>query len=371
MAEPPTDDVLTEKIAKKALRDFFREKPFVFIGTGLSCALDSRFGMPALRDVLFDKLQSVKSFSKEQQKEWSSVQQALDKGSGLENALDNVADEGLLECITKATGDFIAGLDREHCLQLASNASEWPGTPMVQRLLNAMSEGDGALHVLTPNYDMLFEYACEAANITYSDGYVGGVEKVLNWRAVIRLLSPPQKRVVRNKARNISKPAKHIRLYKVHGSLNYFFHRGRVAAIDAWMWNPPDDAKRIMITPGLSKYEVLQHYRRELLKSADNAIEGSSRFLFIGYGFNDSHLEEYIKRKLVDQKCQGLIITRSANPSIHALLEQADNLWLVSQIDDGTSENSQIYNKRYGTAYSVENRQLWVMTEFITYALGG
>ena len=44
--------ILTEDIAGEALRNFFREKPFLFFGTGLSCALDARFGMLALKDAL-------------------------------------------------------------------------------------------------------------------------------------------------------------------------------------------------------------------------------------------------------------------------------------------------------------------------------
>ena len=43
---------LTEEIAVTAIREFFGDKPFVFFGTGMSCALDSRFGMPSLKDEL-------------------------------------------------------------------------------------------------------------------------------------------------------------------------------------------------------------------------------------------------------------------------------------------------------------------------------
>ena len=44
--------ILTEDIAVEALRNFFREKPFLFFGTGMSCAIDTRFGMGALKDAL-------------------------------------------------------------------------------------------------------------------------------------------------------------------------------------------------------------------------------------------------------------------------------------------------------------------------------
>jgi hypothetical protein len=45
-----TIEELDEGKAIEVLRYFFRAKPFVFFGTGMSCALDRRFGMPALTD---------------------------------------------------------------------------------------------------------------------------------------------------------------------------------------------------------------------------------------------------------------------------------------------------------------------------------
>lgn len=45
-------EILTEEVAFKKIRDFFREKPFLVFGTGMSCALDTKFGMHALQDEL-------------------------------------------------------------------------------------------------------------------------------------------------------------------------------------------------------------------------------------------------------------------------------------------------------------------------------
>ena len=43
---------LIKAIAFKALGEFFRDKPFVFFGSGMSCAIDSGFGVHALKDAL-------------------------------------------------------------------------------------------------------------------------------------------------------------------------------------------------------------------------------------------------------------------------------------------------------------------------------
>jgi hypothetical protein len=184
------------------------------------------------------------------------------------------------------------------------------------------------------------------------------------------LLKPEQICQIRKKT-TVYKYKKHVRLYKVHGSLNYFFHRNAVIENNAWMWYPPDYAERVMITPGLLKYQTLQRYRQELLQSADAAIDKATHFLFLGYGFNDSHLEEYIKRKLIAQACHGLIITKDSNDRIVYLLERSDNLWLVCKLVDETAIGSRVYNKKYADWLMLPGKNIWDIGEFTTYILGG
>lgn len=361
---------LTKDIAIDALRSFFREKPFLFFGTGMSCALDVRFGMDALKEALVDQMKSH-SLHDAQEKDWSVVEEALQIGSDLESALDSVRDPDLLKMITKITGSFIASVDRDYAFQIAQGNTEWPATCFLKKLVDTLPEGDPILHVLTPNYDMLFEYACDSVNIPYANGFSGGVERQMDWSAVERSLLSPKKASQGKRLRDVYKYRKHIRFYKVHGSLNYFFHRNAVIENNAWMWNPPDFTERVMITPGLSKYETLQHYRQELLQSADTAINKASFFLFIGYGFNDTHLEEYIKRKLIGQSCHGLVITRDSNPRITSLLAEAANLWLVCKLEGADSEGTRIFNKQYSDWLNLPNKKLWDIQEFTTQILGG
>lgn len=361
---------LTEDKAIEALRNFFREKPFLFFGTGMSCALDTQFGMSALKDALLEGMQS-RTLTDAQNTEWDAVVSVLDNGTDLENALNPVNDQSLLKILTGITGAFIAELDKKYAFRIANNESQWPATRILKKLVETLPEGDPILHALTPNYDMLFEYACDSAEIPYTNGLFGGVERRKDWKAVDRALLEPEQICQGRKIKTVFKHKKHVRLYKVHGSLNFFFHRNSVIENNAWMWCPPGYAERVMITPGLSKYQILQKYRQELLQSADAAIEKATRFLFLGYGFNDSHLEEYIKRKLITQKCQGLIITRDSNIRIESLLKQADNLWLVCKMEDQAANGSRVYNKQYSDWLMLPGENLWDIGEFTTQILGG
>lgn len=359
--------LLTEEIAIRAIRDFFRGKPFVFFGTGISCAMDAGFGMPALRDELTERMQE-RSLTATQASEWQTVVSALQHGADLESSLNSVNDHGLLMTVTEITGAFVAGLDRRFAYSIAQGAAEWPLSRLLSRLIDTLPESDGVLHVLTPNYDLLFEYACDFLGVPYTNGLFGGIERKEDWAAVDRALLEPCKICQGKKIKTVYRSKKHARLYKVHGSLNYFLHRNTVIENNAWMWNPPDFAERVMITPGLSKYQALQRYRRELLQHADGAVESATHFLFLGYGFNDSHLEEYAIRKLVTQSSPGLIVTRDCNSRIESLLEQSTNLWLICKLDgeDGT----RIFNKNFSGWLELKSQNLWDVRDFTARIFG-
>ncbi|MBZ0220374.1 MAG: SIR2 family protein [Candidatus Methylomirabilis sp.] len=365
-----TLETLTEDIAIEGLRNFFREKPFLFFGTGMSCSLDMRLGMPALKDALIAEIKT-RPLPVAQAKEWKRVEIALQTGSDLESALNEISEQDLLKTITEVTGAFVATVDRECAFRIAKGEVKWPATQFLKKIVDSLPESDRILHALTPNYDMLFEYACDSARIAYTNGFFGGVEKNMDWHAVDRALLLRRYVNQRRKRKAVYKHRKHVRLYKVHGSLNYFFHRSAVIENNAWTWGPPDFAQRVMITPGLSKYEMLQCYRQELLKAADAAIDRENHFLFLGYGFNDKHLEEYIRRKLVTQSCKGLIITRDCNSRIESLLSDAANLWIVCKSQDASCEGTRVFNKKYSDWLNLPDKRLWEISEFTTHILGG
>jgi hypothetical protein len=362
--------LLTEEIAYRTFRDFFREKPLVFFGTGMSCALDQGFGMDALKNVLIREIAKL-PLPPDQQKKWNLVVQLLKKGVDLEQAMDHATDVRLVRKISIITSDYLSKLDGSMSHRIASDKSQWPAINMVSRLVESLPNSDPILHVITPNYDLLFEYACDKARILYTSGLYGGVIKRRDWQATSCALKEQSRSFVGKKAVNSCKYKKHIRLYKVHGSLNYFFYQDELVENNTWICSPPSYADRVIITPGLSKYQFLHKFRQELLQPADKEIEKSSRFLFMGYGFNDNHLEEYITRKLITQACQGLIITRDTNPRIEAVLAKASNLWLICRSDRSDIPGSRIFNNKFSDWLYVRNDNLWVVNEFNSKILGG
>ena len=358
---------LTKEIAIDRIRNFFRDKPLVIFGTGLSCALDSRFGMPALKDKLLQTVQPDSDAS-EQQEQWTQVVEALESGCDLETALGHVQNHLLVHEIIRATSRFIACIDRKYGLQIACGETIWPATAFFKCLVDTLPEGDPILHVLTPNYDTLFEHACDVSNIHYTNGFVGGLKRRNDWQAAAQSLLRKQKQLQGKRLKTTFKPRRHIRIYKIHGSLNFFSYRNEIIENNSWMWNVPKEFNRVMIVPGHSKYQILQQYRQELQVPADREIDKSDCFLFLGYGFNDTHLETYIKRKLTTQSCKGLIVTRDCNARIKALLDKAENLWLVCKAEK--NRGTRIFNKKYAGWLNLPTKELWDICIFTKEILG-
>jgi len=363
--------VLTEDIAYKALQNFFQQKPFVLFGTGTSCAVDTRFGMDALKEHLLSEIQK-KYLDDNQRRQWESVINNLNNGADLESAMNDVQDDSLTKKIIECTATFIATLDREYSVKILLGEIEWPAVTLFERLVGGLPETDRILHVATTNYDLLAEYAFERAGIPYINGFSGGVNRCMDWtqagRSMIYFENIPKGRV----SRHIPKIKKHIRLYKVHGSLNTFTLDSAIVENNAWMYEPPNDIERLMITPGTSKYERLHKYRTELLGEHDRAIEKHNAFLFIGFGFNDNQLtNNTIKRKLKEQKCPGLIITRDCNPRIESYINECANLWLVCKHPGEDNNGSRIFNPLFKDWLHINDKQLWDASVFTNEILGG
>ncbi|MBI4329885.1 MAG: SIR2 family protein [Chloroflexi bacterium] len=360
---------LTRGVAFEALRNFFREKPLVFLGSGMSCALDDRFSMQELAKVLIDKVPPL-LVSAQEKKEWYAVADALRKGRDLESAMGSVLDQSLVERITETAGGFISEVSCDCCLKVIEGRSEWPAGALLKVLVDTLPAADPVLNVVTPNYDLVMEHACEHLGVPYTNGFSGGLVRTINWPASEQSMWMSTRKLFANRLRYSYMVRKHIRLHKVHGSINYFTFGAKVIENNEWIIDPPAFVQRVMITPGVSKHEKLQMYRQELLQRADEAIERESRFLFLGYGFNDVHLEQYIRRKLIDQASYGLIITRDSNPRIQTILDAAANLWLVCR-GTGSLPKTTISNCQYPRSLCLDNSLLWDVAEFKRQILGG
>ncbi|MGI9277392.1 MAG: hypothetical protein ACR2PT_21410 [Endozoicomonas sp.] len=356
---------LTWEIARPALENFFSEKPFILFATGTSCALDKDFGMPALEKHLKAELST--GLSKSQQAQWQDVLSALKSApNNFEAAMDCIKDDALTNKVVDLTGNFVSKLDKRYAPSILTGEKTWPAALTLKTLFDRYTRsGDTRLDCGTPNYDLLGEYSFCYEGIHYLTGFSGGFCRELDWKKATKEVIS-----YKSSSRKISPVTKpHIRLHKPHGSLNTFDLNDRMVQCDAWIETPPKHVQRAMITPGTEKYQKLHRYRSDLLAEYDKAVERHNRFLFLGFGFNDTQLvNATFKRKLQQGHCEGLIITRDTNERIEEWLSQSPNLWLVCKQEN--NDFTRIKNSRYDEWLELKKQKLWDFDEFTQVILG-
>lgn len=359
---------LTEDIAYKSMQKFFETRPFVLFGTGTSCAVDSRFGMGGLQSFLLNEM-SKHTLSDIQLKEWNSVCEDLKNEIDFETSMNRVNNRGLMELIVSSTAKFIASIDKCYSEKILNGSVKWPAIKIIKKLVEGRVT-DRILHVATTNYDCLAEYAFVKADVPYTTGFVGEIHRKLDWSKADKYKVSEETVAYGKQIRNVILKERHIRFYKVHGSLNTFKINNMIFENNSWMYDTPNGVERCLITPGKLKFECLLEDGNDLLKQFYDAFERHNAFLFIGFGFNDKQLiNSKMMNKLCEQKNPGLIITKEINSRTQKLLNECDNLWIVCKQSD--NDGTRIYNKRFANWIYMDDRQLWNTEVFANEILGG
>jgi len=139
------------------------------------------------------------------------------------------------------------------------------------------------LEVFTVNYDLLIETALEEVGALWFDGFVGSLQ------------APFRVDLVENVAGNDDAlPPSFVRLWKLHGSLNWAWRKDPAGIVR--LGKPAPEGEAAAIYPADTKYEesrrvpfvvLMDRFRRAL-------YEPETLLLISGYAFGDQHLDELI-----------------------------------------------------------------------------
>ncbi|MGM9473447.1 SIR2 family protein [Pseudarthrobacter sp. YS3] len=320
------------------------------IGSGLSCA----YGLPGMGSLADSLRSSVPSRIRAlglKNDSWSVVEQRLAEGDGLEKALDSLhIDDPLIPLIVSLTAEII--LAAEHTAVSKMLASNEPCA--IRQLMSYITKTNVAANVVTTNYDRLVELACALADITVDTGFSGNFLGHYDEAA-----SKEQLALVRRTGRRQPTIAwkTHIRLAKPHGSLDWYDYLGQPVRSEIDL-----DSRRLMITPGLSKYRSGYERPFDSQKNrAIKAIDGASSLLFVGYGFNDDHLQTHLDPRF-GKGVRTTILTQELTDSALMYVERypailAMDMWP----DDPTSTRARML----GETMKIEGLALWNLADLI------
>jgi hypothetical protein len=312
---------------KRQLQEHLGDGLVLVIGSGLSCAE----GIPGMGPLGFHLVTHIPAMlSENDSKLWEEIHPLIET-EGLEAALLKHAPTASLEtAIVQSTGNFIADAEAAIITEVFNNAR----TLRLTKLLPHLIKPDKGIPIVTTNYDRLVELACEEAGLGVDTMFCGHfaaklapLESLWSFCRKVKLVAKSVRYTWAPKA-NVFKP---------HGSLDWYHRDGGPVRYAGALPLP-----RLIITPGLNKfrngYESPFDKHRE---KGNDAIDKARRFLIIGYGFNDDHLETHLTPR-IKSGVKTVILTRALSPKAKRISLENRNVVAVEYGEEAGVEGANI-----------------------------
>ncbi|MGO9027820.1 MAG: SIR2 family protein [Acidimicrobiales bacterium] len=285
--------------------------------------------------------------------DWDQVESQLAAGEGLEAALDAIPHGSMLIPIIVEESAALMIAAETKAIQDALRAGKpMPFEALVPHLLHATDSAE----VITTNYDRLIEIAVEMAGYRVECAFPSAYYSRLDESAAkkqVREWVPVGRSATR-------RTHKHVRLSKPHGSLDWYLLANEPVRSVLNLLEP-----RLMVSPGSSKYLRGYDIPFDLHRERSNkAIDSAARFLIIGYGFNDHHLETHLRARLA-AGIPAVVLTRELTPNAReCILAHSTMIALEESIDPPgthvlTSSSDEVF----------EGISIWALSNFVEEVL--
>jgi SIR2-like domain len=332
------------------IQSFFSSDTVILVGSGLSCAE----GLPGMWNLAAELIKKIPEKIQDESKEhWEKIKNDLlnDDGIVKHNAnleatlLNYPPDEKLEGIIRKITMEYIKEEEQRVITKVIAGENNLRFSTLIKRF--RISEA--GLPIICTNYDRLIEIACEVEGIPVDNLFYGRYVSQLDERKSQMSFCQGIERNGKKFKRVFTKK---ILIYKPHGCLNWYSYNGSPinSTFDL-------DLERLIITPGANKYRNGYETPFDIHRSKANmAIDGASKFMIIGYGFNDDHLETHLKQRI----CNGiptLILTHGLSDNCKQIIENKENVIALSHFkEEGRSGTKIIYKNE---SYQLIGIDLW------------
>ena len=338
---------------KVRLQQHMSDGLVTIVGSGLSCAE----GLPGMGELANHLCSSIgPSLAGADVAAWAEIEPLI-QSKGLEAALlEKVPTAALEAAIAKSTAELICERERSVVTEVFAGARTLRLTRLIAHLLKPST----GIPIVTTNYDRLVEIASEEAGLGVDTMFVGRFAGTFNERES-RLNFCRDVTLKRNRVTYHYQPRALV--CKPHGSLDWYLCNGKPVHYGGDL----PHASRLIITPGQNKFRngyesPFDHHRNR----ANDAIDRASRFLVIGYGFNDDHLETHLSPAIRGGK-PTLLITHTLSTKAESLAAGYVNvIALEHSIQAGTD----------GTRVLIDNTDLffprlalWDVHSFISEVL--
>ena len=332
---------------KTDLQSFFIDGVVLVIGSGLSSAE----GVPGMWPLAQHLLSSVeRHLPKPDADPWRAIKRELTAGRSLESVLlDHPPCLHLEDAIRAETATFIRNAERP----IVQEAVAGKRTLRLESLLPHLPVKNAPLPIITTNYDRLVEIAVEncgyGADSMFCGYFKGHFSQSESRMSFARRIDQPPKR----KARIIYSPR--CEVLKPHGSIDWFQVDGQPVRTQVDL-----DVVPLIITPGQNKYRTGYEHPFDIHRErANHHIDRARALIFIGYGFNDDHLQTHLM-KVIEAGIPTLILTRSLSSTAAELARTKSS---VTAISKGPGPSTILASSTSGEQV-LDSPPLWDITTF-------
>ncbi|MDF2414273.1 SIR2 family protein [Aeromonas sp. 1HA1] len=346
---------MDEDNVKRLLQSFFTQTPLVIIGSGLSLG-EGVSGMWQLSQHLKVKIPNL--VSGVELDEWLGIELDIDAGVMFEDAMSKLNQNSMLvPHIINETASLLCEDERKIFKDVLTRKK----VLQLESLIKHLSHNQNEIIFVTPNYDRLIELACEMRGVEILTGFNGVYYSPHNPVDEKDKVTVIEQRKTHGARPAVSVKKKlHAHVLKPHGGLDWYEDNGRVFKSQVKI-----AAKRLMITPGTSKFRAgYQHpfdYHRE---RANAFIKSAQSILIIGYGFNDEQLETHLKNRLITGT-KALLITKDISPNAEKLCRGMSNVMTISALQGDDSKTVVCIDN----TETVHDGMWWVLGIFIKEVL--
>lgn len=266
-----------------------------FFGAGTSCA----FGLPNIYSLTTETKSRLEAETTVTFEKAEKLVKDLNKTTNVsvEDILNHVRQ---IRDITKGrndlvycdiTGEEAEKLDKEICEKIFDIISEKESKANITDIRKFFAWFDSTnrnyvKEIFTTNYDMLLEMAMEANYIPYFDGFTGSYEPFFNPESIECF------------PKVSDSTGKWIRLWKIHGSLNWSLKPATVGRTERIIREGKIDKPQneLMIYPSKEKYNLSRKepYIAYFDRLKNYLLQGELLFICSGYSFSDQHINDVI-----------------------------------------------------------------------------
>lgn len=328
----------------------------IVVGSGASCAL----GLPGMGQLAKHLLEAIPRRIASQSlpclQEWAPIAEQLRADIGLEEAFTAVDLSDLLsDLIATEIAERILADETGAIAGILSSTEDSSFGKLFAHILQTAP----AVDVITTNYDRLLEVHAARSNLRVDSmfyGYtVGRFDPAQSKQDMLYTENQAGRRqtlAVRTKP--------HIRLSKPHGSLDWYTFNGQHFRSDIAV----PGARRI-VAPGGNKYRLGYDIPfDEQRQRANAAIDTATALLFVGYGFNDDHLQTHIRERM--REVPTVVVSRTITSNARDYLATCPSAIGIEAMV-GADDCSRITDGREET---VVDRPIWDLDYLVKDVLG-